>query len=102
MSPIWKPPGGCVPVALTVPLTATLVRMRGTDAPAALHRAGRRGGREVKCDLRKRPGPCRDFCPTQPSISVKKAAREARRRHGMRRSASESAPVEPLGGAGGL
>src|SRR5664279_90185 len=51
-----------VPVALTVPLTATLVRMRGTDAapPRCAALAGEIGI-DARCTIyEQRPGPCRD------------------------------------------
>jgi Fe-S-cluster containining protein len=78
-------PGGCVPVALTVPLTATLVRMRGTDAaePRCIALAGE-VGREVKCTIyEKRPGPCRDFAPYAALNIGDAGCARARRRHGM-------------------
>ena len=53
-------PGGCVPVDLTVPVTATLARMRGTHdgPPRCIALAGDIGG-EVHCTIYdRRPGPC--------------------------------------------
>ena len=51
------------PLELTVPLTATLVRMRGTDeAPPRCVGLGGEGGTCVACTFYVcRRGPCRDF-----------------------------------------
>ena len=65
VSDLDSQPGGCVPVALTLPVTATLYRMRGTDdgPPRCIALAGDIGG-EVHCTIYdRRPGPCRDFAP---------------------------------------
>ena len=78
-------PGNGVPVELTVPLTSTLLRMRGTDeAPPrciALH--GEIGG-AVRCSIyAQRPGPCRDFAPYAPLGIGDDACDRARRRYGL-------------------
>lgn len=55
--------GDGVPVALTVPVTAQLVRMRGTDAspPRCVALAGEIGV-AVTCSIYdSRPSPCREF-----------------------------------------
>lgn len=74
-----------VPVALTVPLTATLVRLRGTDAspPRCIALAGE-VGESVRCTIyEQRPGPCRDFAPYAPLGIGDDACDRARRRHGL-------------------
>ena len=63
VSDLESQPGGCVPVALTVPVTATLHRMRGTDdgRPRCIALAGEVGV-AVSCTLyAERPSPCREF-----------------------------------------
>ena len=77
--------GGGVPVALTVPLTATLVRMRGTDdgPPRCIALEGEVGTR-VRCLIyADRPGPCRDFAPYAPLGIGDDACDQARRRYGL-------------------
>ena len=74
-----------VPVALTVPLTATLVRMRGTDEvpPRCVALEGEIGN-EVRCTIyERRPGPCRDFAPYAPLGMGDDACDSARRRYGL-------------------
>ncbi len=74
-----------VPVALTLPLTATLVRMRGTDAapPCCVALEGEIGSK-VRCMIyEQRPGPCRDFAPYAPLGIGDDACDRARRRHGL-------------------
>ena len=74
-----------VPIELTVPLTATLVRMRGTDEalPRCVALAGE-VGRSVACTIYgRRPGPCRDFAPDAPLGIGDDACDRARRRHGL-------------------
>ena len=78
-------PGGCVPVALTVPVTGTLVRMRGTDdgPPRCIALEGE-VGRAVRCTIYdRRPGPCRDFAPFAALSIGDEGCARARRRHGM-------------------
>ncbi len=80
-----------VPLALAVPLTASLYRMRGTDdgPPRCVALAGEIGQR-VHCAIYEtRPGPCRDFAPYAPLGIGDDACDRARRRHGLK----------PLGGA---
>jgi Fe-S-cluster containining protein len=78
-------PGGCVPVALTLPLTATLVRMRGTDeAPPRCVALEGKVGQSVCCTIyEQRPGPCRDFAPYAPLGIGDEACDRARRRYGL-------------------
>jgi Fe-S-cluster containining protein len=74
-----------VPEALTVPLTATLVRMRGSDeaAPRCVALEGA-VGQCVRCTIyEQRPGPCRDFAPYAPLGIGDDACDRARRRHGL-------------------
>jgi Fe-S-cluster containining protein len=83
-------PGGSVPVVLTLPLTATLVRMRGTDdaSPRCVALEGEIG-QSVRCSIYDaRPGPCRDFAPYAPLGIGDDACDRARRRHGL-------APLSP-------
>lgn len=78
-------PGGMVPDALTVPVTPTLMRMRGTDAapPRCVALAGEIGQR-VQCTIyAQRPGPCRDFAPYAPLGIGDDACDRARRRCGL-------------------
>ena len=74
-----------VPEALTVPLTATLVRMRGTDeAPQRCVALEGELGRQVSCSIYdRRPGPCRDFAPYAPLGMGDDACDRARRRYGL-------------------
>ena len=74
-----------VPVELTVPLTATLVRMRGTDeAPPRCVALDGEVGKSVSCRIyERRPGPCRDFAPYAPLGIGDDACDRARRRHGL-------------------
>ena len=74
-----------VPVELTVPLTATLVRMRGTDeAPPRCVALAGEVGKSVACTIYEcRPGPCRDFAPYAHLGIGDDACDRARRRHGL-------------------
>lgn len=74
-----------VPVDLTIPLTATLVRMRGTDdAPPRCAALEGTIGSSVRCTIYKqRPGPCRDFAPYAPIGMGDEACDIARRRYGL-------------------
>ena len=74
-----------VPENLTVPLTATLVRMRGTDeAPPRCVALEGEVGRQVSCSIYdRRPGPCRDFAPYAPLGMGDDACDRARRRYGL-------------------
>ena len=74
-----------VPEKLTVALTATLVRMRGTDeAPPRCVALEGRIGQQVCCAIyEQRPGPCRDFAPYAPLGIGDDACDRARRRHGL-------------------
>lgn len=76
---------GGLPEALTVPLTATLVRMRGTDeAPPRCVALEGSTGRQVSCSIYdRRPGPCRDFAPYAPLGMGDDACDRARRRYGL-------------------
>ncbi len=74
-----------VPLALTVPLTATLVRMRGTDAapPRCVALAGEIGS-SVSCTIyEQRPGPCREFAPYASLGVGEDACDRARHRYGL-------------------
>lgn len=74
-----------VPVDMTIPLTATLVRMRGTDeAPPRCIALEGEVGKSVACAIyERRPGPCRDFAPYAPLGIGDDACDRARRRHGL-------------------
>ncbi len=68
-----------VPAAMTVPVTASLVRMAGTDAPEprCLALEGEIGV-AVACGIYgARPSPCREF------DTVHDACARARKRHGL-------------------
>lgn len=72
-------PGGAVPAALTFPLTANLVRMRGSDdfPPRCAALEGEIGC-AVRCTIYgNRPGPCHEL------EAGSDACNRARRRHGM-------------------
>ena len=71
--------GGPVPAGLSVALTDTLVRLRGTDhrPPRCAALAGRIGER-VRCGIYEwRPGPCREL------EAGSDACLRARRLHGL-------------------
>lgn len=85
MDDLAREDGKGVPPALTLPLTATLVRMRGTDAapPRCVALEGDIGV-GVHCAIYEgRPGPCRDFAPYAPLGIGDDACDRARRRHGL-------------------
>ena len=74
-----------VPDTLTVPVTANLVRLRGTDAspPRCIALEGRIG-EHVRCTLyASRPSPCRDFAPYAALGIGEDACDRARSRHGL-------------------
>ncbi|NMG63704.1 YkgJ family cysteine cluster protein [Azoarcus indigens] len=76
---------GGVPDELTLPLTAQLVRMRGTDdgPPRCVALQGTIGV-EVGCSIYgQRPSPCRDFAPYAALGIGEDGCDRARRRHGM-------------------
>ena len=74
-----------VPLALTVPVTASLLRMRGTDeAPPRCIALDGVVGQAVRCTIyEQRPGPCRDFAPYAPLGIGDDACDRARRRFGL-------------------
>ena len=74
-----------VPLALTVPVTASLLRMRGTDeAPPRCIALDGVVGQAVRCTIyEQRPGPCRDFAPYAPLGMGDDACDRARRRYGL-------------------
>lgn len=77
--------GEGVPPTLTVPVTAHLVRMRGTDdaPPRCVALAGTIGV-AVACTLyAMRPSPCREFAPLAQLGIGEAACARARRRHGL-------------------
>lgn len=54
--------GKGVPTEMTLPLTGTLVRMKGTDAPGHCIALDGELGEHVACTLyAERPGPCREL-----------------------------------------
>lgn len=68
-----------VPLVMTVPVTAALVRMRGTDlsSPRCVALKGEIGG-AVTCSIyEQRPSPCREFDIEHD------ACRKARKLHGL-------------------
>lgn len=74
-----------VPAGLALPLTATLMRMRGTDeAPPRCVALDGEIGKAVRCTIyEQRPGPCRDFAPYAPIGIGEDACDRARGRHGL-------------------
>jgi Fe-S-cluster containining protein len=74
-----------VPPELALPLTASLMRMRGTDAgpPRCVALEGEIGV-AVRCTIyADRPSPCRDFAPYAALGIGEEACDRARRRHGL-------------------
>ena len=71
--------GGCVPRGLVVPLTASLVRLRGTDhSPPRCAALTGQVGEGAACGIYEwRPGPCREF------EAGSGACERARARHGL-------------------
>ncbi|MQY51987.1 YkgJ family cysteine cluster protein [Rhodocyclus gracilis] len=88
-------PGGTVPAALVVPLTASLVRLRGTDEspPRCVALVGEIGVSAACSIYALRPGPCREFGELAPLGIADDACQRARRRHGL--------PPLAAGGAAG-
>lgn len=77
--------GRGVPDALTVAVTATLRRMRGTDdgPPRCVALEGEIG-RAARCTIyADRPSPCRDFAPYAALGMGDEGCDRARRKHGM-------------------
>lgn len=74
-----------VPEALTVPVTASIVRMRGTDeAPPRCVALDGEIGVGVRCAIYSaRPGPCQDFAPYAALGIGDDACARARVRHGL-------------------
>lgn len=76
---------GGVPDALSLVLTPTLCRMRGTDdgPPRCVALEGE-VGRSVRCTIyADRPSPCRDFAPYAALGIGEDACDRARRQHGL-------------------
>ena len=85
VSELGGPQSAGVPSGLAVPVTATLMRMRGTDAasPRCVALEGEIGG-EVRCRIYgTRPSPCREFAPYAALGIGEPACDRARARHGM-------------------
>lgn len=77
--------GGCVPDGLTVELTDSLARMRGTDhaRPRCAALVGTVGVK-ASCGIYEwRPGPCREFGMRAPLGIGDEACARARARHGL-------------------
>lgn len=77
--------GGGVPDGLTVPLTDSLARMRGTDhaSPRCAALVGTVGQR-AWCGIHEwRPGPCREFGLLACFDRGDEACNRARQRHGL-------------------
>ncbi len=72
-----------MPLALTVPVTATLVRMRGTDeAPPRCIALEGEIGSNARCGIyEQRPRPCHEFAPYAPVGIGDEACDRARARH---------------------
>jgi Fe-S-cluster containining protein len=76
---------GGIPTALTVPVTAQLVRMQGTDtgSPRCIALEGEIGV-AVRCSrYAQRPSPCREFNPLAELGIADSACARARQRHGL-------------------
>lgn len=79
-----RTPAG-VPDAMTLSVTGTTVRMRGTDdaQPRCCALEGE-VGRQVRCSIyAARPSPCREFAPYAALGIGDSACDRARRRHGF-------------------
>jgi Fe-S-cluster containining protein len=77
--------GGCVPDGLTVSVSVSTMRMRGTDhaAPRCAALSGTIGERTA-CGIHEwRPGPCREFGMLAPLGRADEACNRARARHGL-------------------
>lgn len=76
---------GDVPDSLTVPLTASLCRMRGTDeGPPRCAALEGEIGRSVRCTIyAHRPSPCRDFSPYSALGIGEDGCDRARTKHGL-------------------
>jgi Fe-S-cluster containining protein len=74
-----------VPPELTVPVTATIVRMRGTDdaQPRCIALEGEIGVRAACTIYANRPRPCHEFAPCAPFGRGDDACDRARVRHGL-------------------
>ena len=74
-----------MPPELTVPVTARLYRMRGTDdaPPRCAALAGEIGQAVRDAIYVQRPGPCRDFAPFAALGIGDEGCARARRRHGL-------------------
>jgi Fe-S-cluster containining protein len=77
--------GGCVPDGLALPLTATLMRLRGTDhQPPRCAALTGSVGMQVACAIHEwRPSPCREFGQLAPLGRGDPACDAARARHGL-------------------
>jgi Fe-S-cluster containining protein len=77
--------GGCVPDGLAVPLTAQLMRLRGTDhaRPRCAALTGTVGQRAVCGIYEWRPSPCREFGLRAAFGIGDEACNRARARHGL-------------------
>lgn len=86
-SELAKTVGGAgVPVAMTIPLTPKLMRMKGTDdaSPRCIALEGEIGC-HVRCRIYEdRPSPCHEFNPWAALGMVDAACDRARLRHGLR------------------
>lgn len=81
-----KTDGAGVPVAMVIPLTAKLMRMKGTDdtAPRCIALRGEIGC-QVACTIYEhRPSPCHEFNPWAALGIADQACDRARMRHGLR------------------
>ena len=75
-----------MPVAMAIPLTAKLMRMKGTDdaAPRCIALEGEVGC-QVGCRIYEhRPSPCHEFNPWAALGIADQACDRARLRHGLR------------------
>ncbi|MCX7660296.1 MAG: YkgJ family cysteine cluster protein [Caldimonas manganoxidans] len=77
--------GGCVPAGLTVEVTDTIRRMRGTDhaRPRCAALVGQVGVNAYCGIYEWRPSPCREFGALAPVGLPDEACTRARARHGL-------------------
>lgn len=77
--------GSGVPLAMVIPVTGSIMRMRGTDeaSPRCVALKGKIG-ESVCCSIYSdRPSPCRDFAPYAALGMGEPACDRARIRHGL-------------------
>ncbi len=87
-----------MPVAMAIPLTPKLMRMKGTDdaAPRCIALDGEIGC-QVGCRIYDhRPSPCHEFNPWAALGIADQACDRARLRHGLRPLSELQEPAKPV------